>query len=154
MDDPRYVTQNRSAAAPASEIQIAAGADVVWEVLTAIDSWPSWNPLVNSAILEGGLLEGSTFRWKAGPGTINSTIKRVEPASGIAWTGRTMGIRAFHVWRLEPRDGGTFVRTEESYDGLVARLFRRWVQRALDDGLEQGLVHLKAEAERRTAPEA
>jgi uncharacterized protein YndB with AHSA1/START domain len=139
----------RGALVGASEIQIDAGADVVWDVLTAIDRWPSWNPLVAGATLEGDLRGESTFRWKAGPGTIVSTIKWVEPTSGIAWTGRTMGIRAFHVWRLEPRDGGTFVRTEESYDGLVARLFRHRLQHALDDGLEQGLVHLKAEAERR-----
>ena len=39
--------------------------------------------------------------------------------------------------------------TEESYDGLVARLLRGRLQRALDSALHGELVHLKAEAERR-----
>jgi hypothetical protein len=61
----------------------------------------------------------------------------------------TLGIRAIHFWWLEPRDGGTFVRTEESYEGLVARLLRRSLQRALDGALENGLRSLKREVERR-----
>jgi hypothetical protein len=123
----------------------------VWDVLTAFDRWPSWNPEVKSMSIQGTVGEGSVFRWKAGPGTITSTIRRVEPSRLIAWTGKTLGIRAIHFWWLEPRDGRTFVRTEESYDGLVARLLRGRVQKALDSGLEGGLQHLKAEAERRAA---
>jgi len=41
------------------------------------------------------------------------------------------------------------VRTEESFDGLVARLVRGPAQKALDNGLEDWLRYLKAEAERR-----
>jgi hypothetical protein len=133
----------------ASEIEIAAPPEVVWDVLTAFDRWPSWNPDVKSMSMPGAVAEGSVFRWKAGPGTITSTIRRVEPSRLIAWTGKTLGIKAIHFWRLEPRDRRTFVRTEESYDGLVARLFRGPVQKALDSGLENGLRYLKAEAERR-----
>ena len=69
----------------------------------------------------------------------------------IAWTGKTLGIKAIHFWWLEPRDGKTFVRTSESYEGLVTHLFRKPIQKALDRGLEDGLRYLKAEAERRTS---
>jgi len=133
----------------ASEIEIAAAPELVWDVLTAIDRWPSWNPQVKSMDMQGGIAEGSQFRWKAGPGTIASTIRRVEPPRLIAWTGKTFSIDAIHVYRLEARDGKTFVRTEESYEGLVARLFRGPLQKTLDAALEEGLGHLKAEAERR-----
>jgi hypothetical protein len=134
----------------ASEIEIAAAPEVVWEVLTEFERWPSWNPDVKSLSMAGPVAEGSEFRWKAGPGTITSTIRRVEPPRVIAWTGRTLGIRAIHFWSLEARDGTTFVRTEESYDGLVARLLRRPLRKALQRGLEDGLRYLKAEAERRS----
>ena len=133
----------------ASEIEIAAAPELVWDVLTAIDRWPSWNPQVKSMDMQGGIAEGSQFRWKAGPGTITSTIRRVEPPRLIAWTGKTFSIDAIHVYRLEARDGKTFVRTEESYEGLIARLFRGPLQKTLDAALEEGLGHLKAEAERR-----
>jgi hypothetical protein len=55
-----------------------------------------------------------------------------------------------HVHVLESHDGTTLVRTEESLDGLVARLFRARLQRKLEGALVGTLRHLKAEAERRT----
>jgi uncharacterized protein YndB with AHSA1/START domain len=134
----------------ASEIEIAATPEAVWDVLTAIDRWPSWNPHVKSMSIQGGVTEGSQFRWKAGPGTITSIIRRVEPPRLIAWTGKTFGIKAIHVYTLEPRDGKTFVRTVESYDGLVARLFRGSLQKTLDTALADGLRYLKTEVEGRT----
>jgi hypothetical protein len=131
-------------------VEVAAAREVVWNVVAGIDEWPTWNPDVKSAALDGELAQGSVFRWKAGPGTITSTIERVERPRRIAWTGRTFGIDAIHVYALEPRGGKTFVTTEESYDGFVARRFRRQLQKRLDRALEDGLRHLKSEAERRS----
>jgi uncharacterized protein YndB with AHSA1/START domain len=131
------------------EVEIATSPNDAWEVLTEIGRWPSWNPAVKSVSFGGEVGEGAAFRWKSGPGTITSTIRNVEPPRRIAWTGTTFGIRAIHVHTFEPRAGGTLVRTEESYDGLVARLFRRRLQSVLDATLEDELQHLKAEAERR-----
>jgi hypothetical protein len=132
-----------------SELEIAAAPETVWEVLTAFERWPSWNPDVKSMAVEGPVASGSVFRWKAGPGTITSTIQHVEPPREIAWTGRTLGLEAFHVWQLEPRGGKTLVRTEESFAGLLARLLRRSLQKTLDRTLADGLRALKAEVERR-----
>jgi carbon monoxide dehydrogenase subunit G len=132
-----------------SEIEIAATQDVAWEVLTAIEEWPSWNPDVRSASVEGPLSEGTAFRWKAGPGTITSQIADLERPRRISWIGKTLGIKAIHVHTLNPNNGGTLVRTEESYGGLIARLFHGRLQKTLDDALRRGLEHLKAEAERR-----
>jgi uncharacterized protein YndB with AHSA1/START domain len=133
----------------ASEIEIRAAPDIVWDVLTDFEGWPRWNPDVKTMSLDGPVSEGSKFRWKAGPGRITSTIQRVEPPQLIAWTGRTLGIRAIHFWWLEPRGATTFVRTAESYGGIVARLLRRSLQKVLDRALESGLRHLKVEVERR-----
>ena len=131
------------------EVEIATPPNVAWEVLTTIGRWPSWNPAVKSVSFDGEVDQGAAFRWKSGPGTITSTIQDVEPPRRIAWTGTSFGITAIHVHTLEPQAGGTLVRTEESYDGLVARLFRRRLQTVLDTTLEGELQHLKAEAERR-----
>jgi hypothetical protein len=136
----------------ASDVEIAATAEAVWEVLTDFEGWPAWNPDVKSMSFGGEVAEGSEFRWKAGPGTITSTIRRVERPRLIGWTGKTLGINAVHVYRLEPRDGRTLVRTEESFDGLIARLTRgparKWLKKSLDDGLQS----LKARVERGPTP--
>ena len=132
----------------ACEIQVAADPEAAWAVLTQIERWPSWNPAVKSVSVEGGLEEGSKFRWKAGPGTIKSTIRDLDAPWRISWTGTSLGLKAIHVHTFERHDNGTIVRTEESYDGLVARLFRGRLQRMLDGALKSELRHLKAEAER------
>jgi uncharacterized protein YndB with AHSA1/START domain len=133
------------------EVEIAAPPEVVWDVLTRFEEWPQWNREVKSMSFDGPVAPGSEFRWKAGPGTIVSTLEQVEPPRLISWRGRTMSIKAMHEWHLEPRDGGTSVQTEETFSGLLARLFRGQLQKTLDKSLDDGLEHLKGEAERRAA---
>lgn len=134
-----------------SELEIAAPPEIVWDVLTNVAAWPTWNPDVRSASLDGALVEGTHFRWKSGPGTITSTLRRVEPPHLIAWTGTTFGIEAIHVHRLERRGDATIVSSEESWNGLLVRLLRRSMGRTLQKALDSGLQHLKAEAERRAS---
>jgi len=130
-------------------IEITAPPEVVWDVLTGFARWPQWNPEVKSLSIDGPVAPGSEFRWKAGLGTIVSTLEQVEPPRYVRWRGRTMSIRAIHEWRLEPREGGTAVVTEETFSGLLATLLRRQLQKTLDASLDKGLEHLKREAERR-----
>jgi hypothetical protein len=55
-----------------------------------------------------------------------------------------MSIKAIHRWNLERSNGKTTVKTAESFDGALSRLFRRPLQKALKKSLEA----LKAEVER------
>jgi uncharacterized protein YndB with AHSA1/START domain len=143
---------NQSAPVVASgRIDVNADPGTVWQVISAIDAWPSWNPAVKTASLHGPLTEGTRFRWKAGPGTINSTLKQVDPPHVLAWTGKTLGIKAVHVYRLEAQDGGTIVYTAESWEGPIARLLHRSMQRQLETSLRPGLERLKEESERRAS---
>ncbi len=151
MDRSAEMTINNNApVVAASEIEIAAGPEIVWDVMIKIDQWPTWNPDIEEVFLDGEVAEGSEFRWKSGPGMITSTIRRIERPRFLAWTGKTFGIRAIHIWRMEPRDGNTLARTEESWEGLVARMFRGRMQKTLENAINAGLNYLKAEAERRS----
>jgi uncharacterized protein YndB with AHSA1/START domain len=130
------------------EIEVAAPPETVWQVLTDFRRWPEWNPEVKSMSFDGPVEPGSTFRWKAGPASIVSTLEQVDPPRAVRWRGKTLSIKAIHDWRLEPRDGGTHVETEESFSGLLTSLLRGSLQKQLDKSLEEGLAALKAEAER------
>ena len=66
----------------------------------------------------------------------------------MAWTGKTLGINAIHIWRLEPKDGKTIVTAGESWEGLLAWIFRGSMQKMLQKSIDDGLHYLKAEAER------
>jgi hypothetical protein len=123
----------------------------VWDVVADFQRWPEWNSDVKSMSVDGPVAPGTTFRWKAGPGTLTSTVQKIDRPTAIGWTGTTMGIRAVHVWRFEPREHGTVVHTVESWDGLLARLLRGRMQRTLQRSLDDALARLKVEAERRAA---
>ncbi len=133
------------------EVRVRAPASTVWTIMTTISEWPRWNPEISTADLDGPLTQGSTFRWRAGPGAITSVLREVRPGELIEWSGRTFGISAIHAWHIQPDGDGTMVRTEESWDGLPARIFRRRSQRTLDAAIASGLALLKAEAERQAA---
>jgi uncharacterized protein YndB with AHSA1/START domain len=143
---------NRNAPATAEgELQIAADPQTVFAVISAIDQWPSWNPDIKSVTLQGPIQPGTGFRWKSGPSSLTSTLQVVDPPHQIAWTGRTMGIKAVHVFRFQERDGGTLARSEESWEGLLASLLKGYSRRSLDKAIRSVLSHLKVEAERRAA---
>ncbi|MDD3246488.1 MAG: SRPBCC family protein [Methanosarcina sp.] len=142
---------NKNAPVSASgEIEVAASPEIIWDIMADIDKWPDWNRDVGWAALSGQFEAGSKFRWKSGPGTIISTIRQVERPRIMAWTGKTLGIYAIHVWKLEPRNGSTAIRTEESWEGLITRIFSGNMQKTLEKAINSGLQYLKAEAERRT----
>jgi len=60
-----------------------------------------------------------------------------------------MGIKAVHVWELSPAGDLTKVRTEESFQGLIVRLFAKRMNSELVKALRQGVEALKIEAEKR-----
>jgi hypothetical protein len=145
------VISKDAAVIASAEVEVAAGAGVVWDVIADIPGWPSWNPDVNLASLSGPLAPGSEFRWRSGPGSIKSTLQQVQPPHLISWTGKTMGITAVHVWAFTPQDNSTLVRTEETWDGFVPRLLRKPMLQVLQRYIDRGLASLKVEAERRQA---
>ena len=143
---------NRSAPAVAEgSTQIAAPPESVWDVLSDLAAWPTWNRDVRSVTFQGPLAPGSEFRWKAGRSSLVSTLQVVEPPREIGWTGVTMGIHAVHVFRFEPDGGGTMARSEESWRGLIPSLLKGYSRTTLQRGIDGVLASLKAESERRAS---
>ena len=143
---------NRSAPVTAAgEKFIEAEPEVVFSVISAIDDWPSWSTDVKSVSLEGAIEPGTVFRWKAGSASLTSTLQVVDAPREIGWTGKAMGIKAVHAFYFEPKDGGTFARSEESWEGLIAALLKGYSRRTLEKGIKAILSDLKTEAERRAA---
>lgn len=131
------------------EILIDAPVERVWEVLTDIREWPSWNAAVSAVSMYGEFEPGTEFHWKADGVTIISQLQEIEPHRRLLWTGRMPGIRATHLWWFEQRGGQTYVRNEECFMGLLPRLLSWPFNRMLAASLERGLQSLKQECERR-----
>lgn len=113
------------------KIFIQASPEVVWGVLTDINNWPNWNPKISRASLSGPIGPGAAFKWKINGAGIQSTLHTVTPNRAFGWTGVTFGGSAIHNWYLEPENGGTVVRVEESMDGWLVRIFKGKMNRDL-----------------------
>jgi hypothetical protein len=149
---PRVPTRADAPVRAVAEIDVPAAQLLVWGILIAVDDWPTWNDDIRWVRTEGPIGPAVAFAWKSGPGTIRTTVETFESPRHLALTGGTLGIRADHDWRLEALpDGGTHVRTEETWSGPIASLLRGRLQRRLERRLGERLEHLRAEAGRRAA---
>ena len=145
-----HIEVNPEAPAVASvDVHIEAPIETVWSVLSDFEKWPTWNKSVSKMRVVGLVKAGTSFEWKADGWKIVSRLEEVNPPKRIAWSGRTFGIRARHVWDLAVIGSGTQILTVESFEGPVARLFRGFVRKMLAKSLGQGVAALKAEAESR-----
>ena len=132
-----------------AEIIVDAPVHVVWDVLSDIRNWMEWNPSVSMVSMYGEFEPLTEFHWKADGVTIVSTLREIEPRKRLLWTGRTPGIRATHLWLLEEMDERTRVKTEETFEGFLARLLKGPLSNTLTTSLEKGLHYLKLESEQR-----
>ena len=130
------------------EITINANHQKVWQVLTNINGWISWNTEVGQVKLNGELKPETTFDWKTGGAKIHSTLHTVEPFKNFGWTGKAIGAFAIHNWILTDINGQTQVTVEESMEGFLVRLFKKSFQKSLENGMQKWLDLLKRECEK------
>ena len=128
-------------------IEINAPIDKVWQILTSINDWPSWQSEVTESNLKGDLEEGTTFKWKAGGLSFTSQIHTVEAKTKFGWTGKTIGASAIHNWFFSFENGKTLIKVEESLQGVFPKLFKNYFQKNLDKGVELNLKELKSASE-------
>lgn len=125
------------------KIEIKAPIDKVWQILTSIDNWPTWQSEVTKSNLQENLKEGSIFKRKAGGLPFTSQIYTVEPKIKLGWTGKTISARAIHNWFFAVENNNTIVKVEESLEGVFPKLFKSYFQRKLDMGIRLNLEDLK-----------
>ena len=92
-----------------NEIEIQSTPERVWEVLTDLDKYPEWNPLLRQA--EGELAVGEKINLTANSGTNDMnflcTVTEVEPKRLFSWKFHVMLpflFRGEHFFQIEPVD--------------------------------------------------
>jgi len=133
------------------EIEINAPPDAVWKVVTDFGGWPSWNPNVQTVDINELVSKGTVFKLVSGGSKIRSTIQVFDRPNLIAWNGSIMTIKSVTVCSLTPQESRTTVMAEESFEGPVAWLFKKSLQRMLETSLLDMLKGLKIETEKRSA---
>jgi Polyketide cyclase / dehydrase and lipid transport len=131
------------------EIDVRARPRVVWELHTAVDAWPSWNPAITAAQLDAPFRPGSSFTWTSYGFPVTSTIYEVQDGSRVLWGGTADGITGIHEWRFNETPGGVNVVTSESFAGPLVDGDPESFRGMLDASLVAWLADLKAAAEAR-----
>jgi hypothetical protein len=132
-------------------ITIEASSEAVWATLSSINNWASWQSDIHHSQLNGELKQGTTFDWKTGGAKIHSTLHTVKSNKQIGWTGKTFGMFAIHNWTLTETNGTTKVRVDESMEGFIAGLFKKFFNKNLELGMQNWLNLLKAECEKHSS---
>ena len=148
-NDPMNILTNPNAPVKCTKsIIIHAEPAAVWNVLTQIDQWASWQTDISKPVLNGPLKPGTTFDWKTGGAGIHSTLHTVDVNKSLGWTGKTVGMYAVHNWTLTEVPGGTQVVVDETMEGFLAGLFKSSFNKNLASGMQHWLELLKAESEK------
>jgi hypothetical protein len=141
-----------------SSIDIAAPADMVWEVLVDFAAFPVWNPFITQA--EGRLEVGGrlTLRMQPVGGsavTLRPTVVEVVDGRRLRWQGR-LGVRglfdADHLFIVEPQGAaGSRLIQQEQFSGLLVPFLQRSLDRGTLPAFQAMNSALKDRAERATA---
>lgn len=131
---PAGLEPDRTPVSTRNTLLVPASPAVVWERLVDAADWPRWYAGAHDVVLAGGaerLAPGTEFRWRTLGVQVTCVVDRWERYRLLGWTGRALGSRGHHRWLLTPTSGGTLVVTEETQAGVVPRVGRWWLRRAL-----------------------
>ncbi len=137
-----------------TEIGIGAPADVVWEVISDLDGWAAWNPVMKASgqLSKAGRIDVII----AAPGgqgiSLRPEIVELENGREFRWRVRKfLGMfDAEHGFRVVPEDTGR-CRFEqfETFGGILGGAMYTRQSKALDMGFQAMNRMLKRESEKR-----
>lgn len=130
-------------------LTVSAPVEVVWSLMIDVQGWPTWQPEVSAASIDGPLAVGTSFAWSSGGLDIVSTVEIVEPLRRVRWSGPAGGIWGVHTWTFEPRHGQVLVGTDETWAGAPVEADPERARRLLDGSLQRWLGVLATEASSR-----
>lgn len=136
-----------------TSIDIDAPPEIVWEMLTDLDEYATWNPFVVSASGTVAVGERLTNRLQPPGGkamTFRPTVTEVEPERTFEWLGH-LGVRGLfdgrHRFELQATPTGTHLVHREDFSGILVRLMKRSLDSRTAAGFEAMNAALKARAE-------
>jgi uncharacterized protein YndB with AHSA1/START domain len=115
-----------------NEVVIPTSAERVWDLLTDVEGWPSWYGAcrwvrvesTGSAASNGSAARQVSFRWKAHPVELRSTVVAADQPHLFAFVADSPGLHAERTFTIRPAPDGlsTVVVSHETQVGLLPRL--------------------------------
>jgi short-subunit dehydrogenase/uncharacterized protein YndB with AHSA1/START domain len=117
-----------------NEIVIPAPAERVWDLLTDVERWPSWYRACQWVRVEstGSAGRAVSFRWKAHPVTLRSTVVASDRPRSFSIIADGLGVHAERTFTLRSTNTlSTVVVSDETQVGLLPRLAGKFLARRL-----------------------
>ena len=121
-----------------ASIPIDAAPDQVWNTLTDLDGYPSWNPFIREASGEVAVGETLTLRMfpvKGRPMTFKPKVLAADTSRELRWIGHLILPGVFdgeHRFTLTPTNGGTDLVQSEKFSGLLVQVGRKTIDNTAD----------------------
>lgn len=131
---------------------IDAAPEKVWEVLSDLEGFSAWNPVIVS--VEGKPVVGEQIAFKmvlpdGAKSSHKPKIVKADPARALHWEG-TVGAawlaRAVHEFNLRPSGEGTVLTHRETFTGVLVPLVKGTLKRT-EEGFHDMNRALKARVE-------
>ena len=146
-------TAARPAIVVHNEAVIRAPAERVWDLLTDVARWPSWYRACKWVRVESTGRDGraTTFRWKAHPVELFTTVVASDRPRTFAFHADSRGLHAERTFTIRPTaDGlGTIIVSHETQVGWFPRLGRLIIRpslRAANDAMFEDLARAAGHA--------
>jgi uncharacterized protein YndB with AHSA1/START domain len=147
-----------------NEAVVPAPPERVWDLLTNVERWPSWYRACRWVRVEptggapstGSAARPLSFRWKAHPVVLRSTVVASERPHSFAIVADTPGLHAERAFTLRPTPDGssTVVVSYETQVGPLAWLGRVYLAPRLHAANQAMFDDLARAAGHRTATQA
>ena len=139
-----------------TEIEISAPPSKVWGIITDIDNWQEWSPIINASqgVASVGTKLSITMMGKEegkdGP-QYNPIITELDEPTYFRWRAHMLAgflFTNYKIFELEETSTGTRLTHTESFKGLFAPLFCRQMEKGVPPMLNSMNKALKDLAEK------
>lgn len=132
-----------------TEIVIQANPSKVWEVLTAFDTYPAWNPFVKW--LKGEVKVGNRIEVALPGMNFKPKVLVFDKNKEFRWLGHLFFAGLFdgeHSFELQDNQNGTttFIHSEQ-FTGILVPLFNKMLDTQTKTGFEEMNLALKIRSE-------
>lgn len=135
-----------------TEIEINAGPEKVWKILTDFEKYDQWNPFINRIIghaKQGGKIEIHIETPGGKKRKYRPTVTKVEQGRELRWLGKSLLLNGEHIFTIEQLQAGRVLFVHrEVFDGLLTLIFGRSLDTDVRQGFEEMNRALKEKAER------
>jgi hypothetical protein len=135
-----------------TEIEINAGPEEVWKILTDFDKYDQWNPFIKRIIgnaIKGSKIEIHLQTPRGKNRKYRPMVTKVEQDRELRWLGKNLLLNGEHVFTIEQlQPGRVRLVHRELFDGLLTSIFGKSLDTDVKQGFEEMNRALKERAER------